>query len=218
MISLLWTRYFPLLLLKCTGVVSGSGRIYFNLPLGPGSVRNGYGFETLVLKTKASALITCESFAYFQCCGSGLIIPDPFNPKKWFLSSRKYDPGLFISDPYPDPDPDFCPSRIRGAKPQKGTGSRIRIRNTANFHYIHLQYVVHARKTYLFRNGTGTGYHNDGKKNSHPIMGWEFFLRILINVVSVPYLTVMLFRCFRRTHQELAPTFLHSQGWRPVSR
>jgi hypothetical protein len=56
-------------------------------------------------------------------------IPDPhqkilcFNPKKGFLSSRKYDPG--------------CSSRIRmltsthpGSRGQKGTGSRIRIRNT----------------------------------------------------------------------------------------
>jgi hypothetical protein len=47
-------------------------------------------------------------------------IPDPhFNPKKWFLSSRKYDPGCsfririqFF----------FYLSRIKG---QKGTGSRF---------------------------------------------------------------------------------------------
>ncbi len=69
-----------------------------------------------------------------QCCGPGMFnrifpsrigvfpfrIPDPnFNPKKWFLSSRKYGLGLFI----PDPDPDF------GSRGQNGTGSRIR--NTA---------------------------------------------------------------------------------------
>ncbi len=49
-----------------------------------------------------------------------------FNPRKWFLSSRKYVPG--------------CSSRIRiltfypsGSRGQKGTGSRIRIRNTSYF-------------------------------------------------------------------------------------
>jgi hypothetical protein len=61
-------------------------------------------------------------------------IPDPgsasknlsiYNPKKLFLSSRKYDSGIFI----PDPDLDFFyPSRIPdpGSRNQKGTGSRIR--------------------------------------------------------------------------------------------
>ncbi len=46
-----------------------------------------------------------------------------FNPKNCFLSSRNYDPG--------------CSSRILifyplGSRGQKGTGSRIRIRNTAS--------------------------------------------------------------------------------------
>jgi hypothetical protein len=56
-----------------------------------------------------------------------------FNPKKWFLSSRKYDPGCSFR--ILDADPDFLPipdSRSRG---QKGTGSRIRIRNTGYFHF-----------------------------------------------------------------------------------
>ncbi len=44
-----------------------------------------------------------------------------FNPKKLFLSSRKYDPGC-SSRILPIPDP--------GSKGQKGTGARIRIRNT----------------------------------------------------------------------------------------
>jgi hypothetical protein len=70
-------------------------------------------------------------------------IPDPhkkikkfkyFNPKKWFLSSRKYDPGCSsrFPDPYllPIPDP--------GSRGQKGTGSRIRIRNTA-FHFMRIR-------------------------------------------------------------------------------
>ncbi len=67
-------------------------------------------------------------------------IPDPgsrilikeckyFNPskkqKKWFLSSKKYDPGC--SSRIPDPDADFLPSRIPdpGSRGQKGTQSRI---------------------------------------------------------------------------------------------
>jgi hypothetical protein len=37
-----------------------------------------------------------------------------FNPKKWFLSSRKYDPGC--SSRIPDPDPDFLPIRDPGVK------------------------------------------------------------------------------------------------------
>jgi hypothetical protein len=66
-------------------------------------------------------------------------IPDPgsririvefkyFNLKKWFLSSRKYDPGF--SSRIPDPDADFLPITDPGSRGQKGTGSRIRIRNT----------------------------------------------------------------------------------------
>ncbi len=47
-----------------------------------------------------------------------------FNPKKWFLSSRKYDPGC--SSRIPDPDADFYPSRIPdpGVKkaPDPGSG------------------------------------------------------------------------------------------------
>jgi len=51
-----------------------------------------------------------------------------FNPKKskkWFLSSKKYDPGC--SSRIPDPDADFLPSRISdpGSRGQKGTQSRI---------------------------------------------------------------------------------------------
>jgi hypothetical protein len=51
-----------------------------------------------------------------------------FNPKKskkWFLSSKKYDPGC--SSRIPDPDADFLPSRIPdpGVKkaPNPGSGS-----------------------------------------------------------------------------------------------
>jgi hypothetical protein len=51
-----------------------------------------------------------------------------FNPKKWFLRSRKYDPGC--SSLTPDLDADFLPIPDPGSRGQKGTGSRIRIRNT----------------------------------------------------------------------------------------
>ncbi len=50
-----------------------------------------------------------------------------FNPKKWFLSSRKYDPGCSFRIP----DPQFLCIPDPGSRGQKGTGSRIRIRNTA---------------------------------------------------------------------------------------
>ncbi len=63
----------------------------------------------------------------FQCCGSGMFIPDPnfFHPgsririKEFKFSTQKIVhklteiwSGLFI----PDPDPDFYPSRIQGSK------------------------------------------------------------------------------------------------------
>jgi hypothetical protein len=47
-----------------------------------------------------------------------------FGPKKWFLSSRKYDPGC--SSRIPDPDADFLTIPDPGTRGQKGTGSRIR--------------------------------------------------------------------------------------------
>ncbi len=50
---------------------------------------------------------------------------NPKNSKKWFLSSKKYDPGC--SSRIPDPDADFLPSRIPdpGVKkvPDPGSGS-----------------------------------------------------------------------------------------------
>jgi hypothetical protein len=64
-------------------------------------------------------------------------IPDPDSAsknlsiltlKKWFLSSKKYDPGCSPRIRIPDPDFLLIPDpRSRG---QKCTGSRIRIRNT----------------------------------------------------------------------------------------
>ncbi len=51
-------------------------------------------------------------------------------PKKWFLSTQKYDPGCLSRIRILDPDRDFLPIPDPGSKGQKGIGSRIRIRNT----------------------------------------------------------------------------------------
>jgi len=78
------------------------------------------------------------NFCICQCCGCGTLIPDPgsvfrsrihikefmyFNPKTIFLGLSEIWSGLFI----PDLDPDFFTHP--GFRVQKGTGSRIRIRN-----------------------------------------------------------------------------------------
>jgi hypothetical protein len=62
--------------------------------------------------------------------GSGILIKEfkYFNPKKakkWFLSSKKYDPGCSFR--ISDPDADFLPSRIPdpGVKKAPNPGSRI---------------------------------------------------------------------------------------------
>jgi hypothetical protein len=54
-----------------------------------------------------------------------LSILTPKKAKKWFLSSKKYDPGY--SSRIPDPDADFLPSRIPdpGVKKAPNSGSRI---------------------------------------------------------------------------------------------
>ena len=62
--------------------------------------------------------------------------------KKWFLSSKKYDPGC--SSRIPDPDYDCLPIPDPGSRGQKGTRSRIRIRNTGchgsrNNHFLGIQ-------------------------------------------------------------------------------
>jgi hypothetical protein len=53
------------------------------------------------------------------------------NPKKWFLSSQKYDPGFSTRIRIMGPDPDFLPIPDPGSSGQKGTGSQTRIRNIA---------------------------------------------------------------------------------------
>jgi hypothetical protein len=92
-----------------------------------------------------------------HCCGSRMFIPDLtffhpgsririfpsricikefkyFNPKKWFLSSRKYNPGY--SSRIPDPDPYFLPNPYPGSRGQKGTGSRIRHTDSNHINYV----------------------------------------------------------------------------------
>jgi hypothetical protein len=88
-----------------------------------------------------------------QCCGSGMFIPDPnffhpgsrirmfsipdpgsririkefkyFCPKKWFISSWKYDSGYSSRIQIPDPDHDFLSNPDPGVKklPDPGSGS-----------------------------------------------------------------------------------------------
>jgi hypothetical protein len=49
-----------------------------------------------------------------------------FQPKKLFLSSRKYDPGCSSRIRIPDPSLDYLPTPDPGSRGQKGTRSRIR--------------------------------------------------------------------------------------------
>jgi hypothetical protein len=62
-------------------------------------------------------------------------IPDPGSAsknltQKLFLSSSKYDLDCKSWIRIPDSDPDVLPIPDPGSRDQKGTGSRIRIRNT----------------------------------------------------------------------------------------
>ncbi len=112
-----------------------------------------------------------------QCCGSVMFIQDPgsddfpsgsrilivsipdphqrskyFNPKNWFLSSRKYDPCCLSRIRILT----FYPSRIPvpGVKKAPDPGSRIRIRNTEDnlgVRYKHLESLFVYRKGNLFR-------------------------------------------------------------------
>ncbi len=99
-----------------------------------------------------------------QCCGSGMFIPDPTffhpgssssknlriltpkKPKKWFLSSKKYDP--VCSSRIPDPDADFLHipyprSRIQGSKrhpiPDPDLNTVCKVNFSINFHLSHRQ-------------------------------------------------------------------------------
>jgi hypothetical protein len=48
-----------------------------------------------------------------------------FNPKKWFLSSEKYDPGSSFRIWIPDPNPELLSISDPRSWGQKGIGSRI---------------------------------------------------------------------------------------------
>ncbi len=88
-------------------------------------------------------------------------IPDPnsFHPgSRIRIKEIKYF-GLFI----PDPDPDFLPIPDPGSRGQKGTGSRIRIYNTAqnatDYHILGVEgqkiYMVYvAQRTSCLRSST----------------------------------------------------------------
>jgi hypothetical protein len=101
-------------------------------------------FVTRLRSTAARWLVSRTHDSKKQCCGSGMFIPDPrsdffpsrirsvsipdphFNPKttkKWFLSSRKYDPGC--STRIPDPDADFLSTHPgqKGVKKAPDPGS-----------------------------------------------------------------------------------------------
>jgi hypothetical protein len=83
----------------------------------------------------------------YKCCGSEMLIPDRvysipdpnffipdpgsasknisiLTPKKWFLNSRKYDPGCSSRIRIPDPDPDFLLIPDPGSRGQKGAKGR----------------------------------------------------------------------------------------------
>ncbi len=62
---------------------------------------------------RSGSRIRIKEFKYFN----------PKKNKKWFLSSRKYDPSC--SSQIPDPDADFLPIPDPESRGQKGTGSRI---------------------------------------------------------------------------------------------
>jgi hypothetical protein len=59
---------------------------------------------------------------------------NPKKPKKWFLSSRKYDPGC--SSRIPDPDADFLPIPDPGVKkapdPRSGSATLLACDNDVN--------------------------------------------------------------------------------------
>jgi hypothetical protein len=73
-----------------------------------------------------------------------LSILTPKKAKKWFLSSKNMIRVVHPGSRIPDPDADFLPSRIPdpGSRGQKGTQSRIRIRNTG----MYLLYCIKKNK------------------------------------------------------------------------
>jgi hypothetical protein len=81
-----------------------------------------------------------------------LSILTPKKAKKWFLSSKKYDPGC--SSRIPDPDADFLPSQIPDPRLKKAPnpGSRIRIRNTENFVRKRFHILIHINQLTMSYN------------------------------------------------------------------
>ena len=87
-----------------------------------------------------------------------LSILTPKKTKKWFLSSRKYDPGC--SSRIPDPDADFYPSRIPdpGYRGQKGTGSWIPANHPPPPEYLLTQHSCKETSPPLLHTTTALGY------------------------------------------------------------
>ncbi len=111
-------------LLSCESMPSpAAGEQNFILKLCMGS-----GACTSVADLGCLSRIRTVSIPDTGSASKNLSILTPKKTKKWFLSSRKYDPGC--SSRIPGPDADFLPIPDPGSRGQKGTGSRIRIRNT----------------------------------------------------------------------------------------
>jgi hypothetical protein len=112
-----------------------------SIPASSDTVESEGAADEAVLKIVPVPYIKRKTPKKFQCCGSGMFIPDPtffhpksrirtvsipdphqrINPKKWFLSSRKYDPGC--SSRIPDPDADSLPIPDPGVKKAPDPGS-----------------------------------------------------------------------------------------------
>jgi hypothetical protein len=105
---------------------SGSGFVRIIAPY-PGGLKTyvAYGFFDSSVADPGSLSLT--EFFHPGSASKNLIIL--FNPNKWFLSSRKYDPGC--SSRIPDPNSYFLPIPDPGVKKAPDPGSRIRIRYTA---------------------------------------------------------------------------------------
>jgi hypothetical protein len=88
-------------------------------------------------------------------------IPDPGSASKtFFLSSQKYDSGCSSRIRIPDPDLDLLPIRDPESPcGQKGTGSRILIRNTVQYNQAATYYYPRINllfsETWYDRGGRG---------------------------------------------------------------
>ncbi len=109
---------------------SGIRNVFFWIPDLGSTTHIFKNLETIFLVTKKQ----CGGSDFFLHPGSRIRIKEfkCFNPNKWFLSSRKYDPGC--SSRIPDPDADFYSSRIPDPGVKKaldpGSGSATLLKST----------------------------------------------------------------------------------------